>query len=262
MANIFNKNEWNKSKPYPDHQEMIDFLVNHYRYNTMNSWNRSTSYANNVKLQNIALSDENIDMEQALTFLQSDNTYNYDFAIDELFNEFKNDTGYTAGFNGRSSGYIVMYETHYDPDSEKLITYPGRSIDENLENEIDEWTIDEIKDRYALVKRFDTLCDDIRKEFIYYCKNTKMVDILLLKPNSISIGIMRDDEDESVNDIFDKPVPNKNIFVRYNSIDENYIADIPELNITNITGNTLEQCVMYAQKAILESIEKGTDKND
>lgn len=32
-----------------DRKEMIAFLKNHFRYDTMNSWNRSTSYANNVK---------------------------------------------------------------------------------------------------------------------------------------------------------------------------------------------------------------------
>lgn len=29
---------------------MVSFLVNHFRYNTMNSWNRSTSWANNLKV--------------------------------------------------------------------------------------------------------------------------------------------------------------------------------------------------------------------
>ena len=33
--------------------EMIAFLKNHFRYHTMNSWNRSTSYTNNIKLYNI-----------------------------------------------------------------------------------------------------------------------------------------------------------------------------------------------------------------
>ena len=33
--------------------EMIAFLKKHFRYATMNPWNRSTSYANNIKLYNI-----------------------------------------------------------------------------------------------------------------------------------------------------------------------------------------------------------------
>jgi len=34
-------------------KDMIDYLKNHFRYNTMNSWNRSTSYANNLKIYKV-----------------------------------------------------------------------------------------------------------------------------------------------------------------------------------------------------------------
>ena len=34
-------------------KDMVDFLENHFRYFTMNSWNRSTSFANNMKLYNL-----------------------------------------------------------------------------------------------------------------------------------------------------------------------------------------------------------------
>lgn len=34
-------------------EAMTGFLARHYRYNTINSWNRSTFYANNVKIQNL-----------------------------------------------------------------------------------------------------------------------------------------------------------------------------------------------------------------
>ena len=32
---------------------MIDFLSNHFRYDTMNSWNQATSYANKVKVWDV-----------------------------------------------------------------------------------------------------------------------------------------------------------------------------------------------------------------
>ena len=38
-------------------KEMVDFLKNHFRYNTANSWNQSTSYARNVKIYNLGLSE-------------------------------------------------------------------------------------------------------------------------------------------------------------------------------------------------------------
>lgn len=42
-------------------KEMIDFLTNHFRYDTMNSWNCSTSYAANVKIYNLGLSRAELD---------------------------------------------------------------------------------------------------------------------------------------------------------------------------------------------------------
>ncbi len=36
----------------------IAFLKKHFRYHTMNSWNRSTSYANCIKLYNIDKPDD------------------------------------------------------------------------------------------------------------------------------------------------------------------------------------------------------------
>lgn len=41
--------------------DMIGFLCSHFRYNTMNSWNCSTSYANNVKIYNLGLSKDDED---------------------------------------------------------------------------------------------------------------------------------------------------------------------------------------------------------
>ena len=40
-------------------KDMIAFLQNHFRYHLMNSWNQTTSYANNIKIQNLCI-PENI----------------------------------------------------------------------------------------------------------------------------------------------------------------------------------------------------------
>ncbi len=34
-------------------KEMIEYLSNHFRYHTLRSWNRMTSYAHNVKIYNL-----------------------------------------------------------------------------------------------------------------------------------------------------------------------------------------------------------------
>lgn len=41
-------------------EEMTTYLAGHFRYNTMNSWNRSTSYACNMKLYNLGLDRDTI----------------------------------------------------------------------------------------------------------------------------------------------------------------------------------------------------------
>ena len=38
--------------------DMIDFLQNHFRYDTMNSWNQATSYACNLKIHKLGLCHE------------------------------------------------------------------------------------------------------------------------------------------------------------------------------------------------------------
>jgi hypothetical protein len=40
---------------------MIAFLVEHFRYDTMNSWNGSTSYAHCIKFSRLGLSPEQTD---------------------------------------------------------------------------------------------------------------------------------------------------------------------------------------------------------
>lgn len=87
-------------------KEMIDFLTSHFRYNTINSWNGSTSYANKVKIHSVipsSLTDKVYELMESEDFYDSINYILKDW--DE-----KNNYHYQAGFNGRSSGYIVMYE--------------------------------------------------------------------------------------------------------------------------------------------------------
>jgi len=39
-------------------EAMTQYLENHFRYNTMNSWNRSTSYANCLKIHRLELPEK------------------------------------------------------------------------------------------------------------------------------------------------------------------------------------------------------------
>lgn len=181
-------------------QEMVAFLKNHFRYSTMNSWNRCTSYANNMKIHNLDLPEatkdklyDMLDIEYArlrFGFLQED------FAIAHNYQ-------WQAGWNGRSGGYLVLYSGgrkkldyksrctncgqlnyktvdkdgcrcgHCGKDTRvnlmhpiyQSYTAPGQSIDEG--EDFEEWNLDELRKRVELVMDFDRLCDDIVAEAAY-----------------------------------------------------------------------------------------------
>ena len=191
-------------------KKMIDFLTEHFRYNTMNSWNRSTSYANNVKYYNLDLTKEQQD--KFFDLLDSDCNDFYECYADPLIDGFREDTGFTAAFNGRSGGYLVMYEFEWKElgyksrctscgqlnyktveesgckcgrcgeDSRvnlsrpirQMSVFPGRSIDQD--EDFEDWSINAIRERVRLVQRFDELCDDIRNELVYYLDTHHLVE--------------------------------------------------------------------------------------
>lgn len=137
-------------------KEMVDFLKNHFRYDTANNWNKSTSYARNVKIYNIGLSEV---LEAKALDLICEEGFNELVAClyDPLVEQFEEETSldYTIGFNGRSDGYLVLYN--------KL--NPLKSIDmgEDFED-LDDF---EVGERYSLVKLFDKYCDYFVDTFKY-----------------------------------------------------------------------------------------------
>lgn len=145
--------------------EMIQFLTGHFRYFTMNSWNGCSSYANNVKIYNLGLTKEQEDIAYQLLDPDVDtNALNDQIAF--LIEQFYEDTGYTVSYNGRSSGYLVLYETKRE--NNKMRMYPGRSIDQN--EDFEDWSDEDLKERVELVCKFDRLCDDIREQFLQCCR--------------------------------------------------------------------------------------------
>lgn len=163
---------------------MINFLTKHFRYYTSNPWNRSTSYANNVKLQNLEIPDEL--REKAYDFIGLE-CPEYQYAIQELINDFRHETGYDAGFNGRSSGYIVLYKRERDRLG-RPITVPGRSID--ADTDFKYWSINELKERVNLVCRFDKLCNDIRDTFLWYLENSEIKEIEVVRTEKQTVVVV------------------------------------------------------------------------
>lgn len=185
-------------------KQMIEFLANHFRYDTMNSWNAATSYAANVKVYNF-VPEEFLDAAYNLT--QCSKAYD---AIDGLIRQFaeRYDYRYQIWFNGRSGGYLVLGQGGCEkkviyPDADfkadngyngrayadgygwkskaeakkagllnktvrRIYTQPGKGLD--MERDYEDWTTDDLKERVALVKDFDETVEQCKAAFLAACK--------------------------------------------------------------------------------------------
>ncbi|MBX8592758.1 hypothetical protein K5D56_25630 [Pseudomonas cichorii] len=83
---------------------MVKFLNDHFRYDTMRSWNASTSYAQCIKLNKLGLTQEQL--IKAYDFIQTDIWDEFDVLIQDFVTDM--DGAYTIGVNGHSGGYLVL----------------------------------------------------------------------------------------------------------------------------------------------------------
>ena len=173
-------------------QEMAQYLTTHFRYPTLNSWNRSTSYACNLKITHLGLSPEVVD--KLFDMIQTQEFFD---AMDECKWEFaaKHNYLWQAGMNGRSGGYLVLYQGEKHPSGYKsyytncgqrnyqlaangnctcgvcgrptrvnfsqthmqVVTYPGRGTDDG--EDFEDWSIHALRERVKLVQELDQLAD-------------------------------------------------------------------------------------------------------
>ena len=178
-------------------EKMIGYLESHFRYWTMNAWNRSESYAFNVKIHRMKWKSRVLELK-AYDFLDVHEAYD---GMRELTEEFAehHDFSWRIIFNGRSGGYLVLvaggYKEHYiadpgmKPGSRGYSDHVGRwfSYGEALENgwigkkyrrfflqpgrgcddgeTFDDWDMDALKGRVGLVRDFDTACENAVRAF-------------------------------------------------------------------------------------------------
>ena len=202
--------------------EMIAFLKNHFRYDTMNSWNRSTSYANTIKLYKIE-KPRDIDED---TFWEMLSITEWQNKLSDLLEEFgrAHDWRWQAGINGRSGGYVVLYQGGIKPSGYKsycnycgqrnyqevpegqkgicgrceakarvncsqthmqVFTWPGKAVD--MYEDFQDWTLSQIRDRVELVQEFDQLCDAIPSAYIETCRNYRISEEEILVPKTIKV---------------------------------------------------------------------------
>lgn len=199
---------------------MESFLENHFRYNTMNSWNCSTSYANNVKVYNLGLTRE---QEQKLYSMMEVEEF-YDQIHDDLMLfALEHDYLWQVGFNGRSSGYLVLYQGFTKPSGYKSFctkcgqrnyrsveengckcgrcgaearvdyskppnevgVYPGRSVDMN--EDFSEWDIYSLRKRVQLVQEFDRLCDRVLARVLEMLEMYDVVEETVMRPETVKV---------------------------------------------------------------------------
>jgi len=148
----------------------IEFLSEHQRYWTANSWNRSTSYSARVKIYDFVPREL---QNQAYKMLEMREVYE---EINSKMFEFNTENNpYSIGFNGRSSGYLVLYKDGL----------PGCGIDQNRDYEdMDDQGLD---DRYALVKAFDQTVIDCKEIFLGYCRNYKVEEKEVLVKKTVQV---------------------------------------------------------------------------
>ena len=137
-------------------KEAFNFIKDHFTYFTMSSWNRLRSIANNVKLYNLDLGCDYTDAYNAMEELDFNST------INEMISEWEaNHSEYGVGFNGRSDGYLVLYNIE---NNRNVIPDYITDYDTWEEFKEDHRVVDykgEITYYTNLVREFDKLCDDM-----------------------------------------------------------------------------------------------------
>lgn len=140
-------------------QAMIDFLQGHLRYFTMNSWNGTKSFANNVKLHRLGLPSDVYD--KAYDVLEERDWHRqlgrrlYRFSLEH--------SGYKVYQNGRSGGYLVLYSEKHAGEFTDLGDLEDRYY----------WEHGRLQSVTCLVQDFDQLCDELREDLIAYCRFTE-----------------------------------------------------------------------------------------
>ncbi len=198
---------------------MIDFLSNHFRYYSMSSVNRVTSYAHCVKVHRLGIPVDL--MDTAYDLVGVDETYR---RLRHRMDQWAKQWNYRwqVGFNGQQGGYLVLYEGHAEPSEyrsycpacgqrnfrlvsdayaqcgvcgeqrvnytippQKIVTYSGRGTDYG--EDFEDWELQSLRDRVELVQEFDRFCDDLRHTFLCLCLNYAVVNKTIMVPQSIKV---------------------------------------------------------------------------
>jgi hypothetical protein len=203
-------------------EALTAFLKQHCRYHTMSRWNRSTSYANCIKLHQVSKpSDINEDIWWQMLGLSDWQT-----TLNDLLEDFgkAHNWQWQAGINGRSGGYVVLYRGGIKPSGYKsyctqcgqknyqavpegeaglcgrchaearinfeephmqIFTYPGKNVD--MDETFSDWSLSQLQERVELVQSFDRLCNDIVETYLHLCTHYRITEEEILVPKTVKI---------------------------------------------------------------------------
>lgn len=185
----------------------------------MNSWNGASSYAVKVKIWDFVPRDL---QDKAFELLEVPATF---YPINAAISTWGKGHNYVwqARFNGRSSGYLVLYSggskksewksfcqecgqrnfqsvtaggnqcgvchekarVDYAPDQIPLeiFSYPGKGVDQG--EDFSEWSPYAIRERVRLVKDFDKLAERCKKIFLDMCRTCEVKEEEILVPKKV-----------------------------------------------------------------------------
>ena len=165
-------------------KEKFKYIKNHFYYDILNSWNGLKSLANNVKIYNLGLTNEQ--PSKFFDIICDNNTSQqlYGFLSDFIDDFDYNNNNCATYFNGRSDGYIVTIKRERNEnivDNDLLISNDYNDLIQNLQDwygytkkDARQEANNIIEINFKIVKNFDMFCDKLRKELIYILDNAEI----------------------------------------------------------------------------------------
>lgn len=147
-------------------KEMFNFINTHFTYSTLNSWNGLRSIANNVKLYRLFLSGD-WTVVRTMLFDDTDRCGLRMEISDTIFEWEIAHPGYKCYFNGRSGGYLVLYN---EGDNRSVVpdcigdydNYEDFKAGAKYNYGGVKYLMEELRETTRLIREFDKLCDDLR----------------------------------------------------------------------------------------------------
>jgi hypothetical protein len=132
-----------------------------------------------MKIYNLGLSSEIVG--KLCDLMQIEQTH---LGIADLIRCFdkKHNYAWQAGFNGRSNGYLVLYQGGVENGR---VFSTGKEIDQD--EDFTEWDMEDLKKRVKLIQDFDSLADAIVKEVVYLAENYEVGEEEIQVPKKIKV---------------------------------------------------------------------------